>query len=39
MFNKKSLKCIESKHLGRYQVQRRRFFFCVAMLLSDLGII
>jgi len=38
MFNKKSLKCIESKRLGRYQVHRRRYF-CVAMLLLDLGII
>jgi len=28
MFNKKSLKCIESKHLGCYQVHRRRFFLC-----------
>ena len=27
MFNKKSLKCIESKRLGCYQVHRRRFFF------------
>ena len=28
MFNEKSLKCIESKRHGCYQVQRRRFF-CV----------
>ena len=27
MFNKKSLKCIQSKHFGHYQVHRRSFFF------------
>ena len=38
-FNKKSLKYIESKRLGHYQIHRRRFFFGVPMLLLDLGVI
>ena len=38
MFNKKSLKCIESQCLGHYQVHIHRFF-CVQTLLLDLGII
>jgi len=38
MSNKNSLKCIESKRFGRYQVHRRRFFFwCIPLLLLDLG--